>query len=358
MKVMHLLSSNKFSGAENVVCQIISAFKETDIEFIYVSPDGPIADKLKQLHIRFVPVKYLNILDLKKIVKEEKPDLIHGHDMLASLFATIAVRRIPIISHIHNNNFGFKGIVPFAMAATYRMAAHRAKHIFWVSEAAYQGYRYKKHYKEKSSILHNVIDIEELYKKVKLDNCEYRYDVIFLGRLTFPKNPERVLSVIQKVKENKKDIKVAMVGTGELDEKIRNQIEEMKLQQNIELYGFVENPYKILKNSSIMLMTSRWEGLPMCALEAMALGVPIVSTPTDGLKEVVQEGITGYLREDDAELADKILEILRDEKLRSELSVKAHEQSLQINSIDKYREEIFRVYKECVNDKGYEISAE
>ena len=149
-----------------------------------------------------------------------------------------------------------------------------------------------------------------------------------------------------------------MVGTGELDEKIRNQIEEMKLQQNIELYGFVENPYKILKNSSIMLMTSRWEGLPMCALEAMALGVPIVSTPTDGLKEVVQEGITGYLREDDAELADKILEILRDEKLRSELSVKAHEQSLQINSIDKYREEIFRVYKECVNDKGYEISAE
>lgn len=36
MKVMHLLSSNKFSGAENVVCQIISAFKETDIEFIYV----------------------------------------------------------------------------------------------------------------------------------------------------------------------------------------------------------------------------------------------------------------------------------------------------------------------------------
>ena len=143
-----------------------------------------------------------------------------------------------------------------------------------------------------------------------------------------------------------------------MDEKIRNQIEEMKLQQNIELYGFVENPYKILKNSSIMLMTSRWEGLPMCALEAMALGVPIVSTPTDGLKEVVQEGITGYLREDDAELADKILEILRDEKLRSELSVNAYEQSLQINSIDKYREEIFRVYKECVNDKGYEISAE
>jgi glycosyltransferase involved in cell wall biosynthesis len=64
------------------------------------------------------------------------------------------------------------------------------------------------------------------------------------------------------------------------------------------------------------------------------------------------------LREDDAELADKILEILRDEKLRSELSVNAYEQSLQINSIDKYREEIFRVYKECVNDKGYEISAE
>lgn len=60
--------------------------------------------------------------------------------------------------------------------------------------------------------------------------------------------------------------------------------------------GFRKNPYKILKNSQVMIMTSRWEGLGMCALEAMALGVPVVSTPTGGLCEIIEDGKNGFLR--------------------------------------------------------------
>ena len=113
LKVLHLLSSDRFSGAENVVCQIITAFDgDSEVEHLYVSPEGPIRETLKEKNIRYVP-ETVNGIDLKRIVEIEQPDIIHAHDMLASLFATFCVRNIPIVSHIHNNNFGFKGVGPF-----------------------------------------------------------------------------------------------------------------------------------------------------------------------------------------------------------------------------------------------------
>ena len=196
LKVLHLLSSDRFSGAENVVCQIITAFDgDSEVEHLYVSPEGPIRETLKEKNIRYVPVKYLNGIDLKRIVRIEQPDIIHAHDMLASRFATFCVRNIPIVSHIHNNNFGFKGVGPFVTSLAYCIAARRAKHIFWVSEAAYNGFRYKKICSSKSSVLYNVINIEELNNSIKIDPEKYQYDLIFLGRLTYAKNPQRVLEV-------------------------------------------------------------------------------------------------------------------------------------------------------------------
>ena len=281
LKVLHLLSSDRFSGAENVVCQIITAFDgDSEVEHLYVSPEGPIRETLKEKNIRYVPVKYLNGIDLKRIVRIEQPDIIHAHDMLASLFATFCVRNIPIVSHIHNNNFGFKGVGPFVTSLAYCIAARRAKHIFWVSEAAYNGFRYKKICSSKSSVLYNVINIEELNNSIKIDPEKYQYDLIFLGRLTYAKNPQRVLEVTKILKNQKDDIKVAMVGAGELENELRNFVKDNQLEKNVDFWGFRKNPYKILKNSQVMIMTSRWEGLGMCALEAMALGVPVVSTPT------------------------------------------------------------------------------
>ena len=63
MKVLHLLASDRFSGAENVVCQIIEMFKtDDDLEMFYCSPPGQIETALKERDIRFVPIKKLTPL--------------------------------------------------------------------------------------------------------------------------------------------------------------------------------------------------------------------------------------------------------------------------------------------------------
>ena len=88
MRILHILTSNRFSGAENVVCQIIGMMKdEPDVEMRYCSPDGQIREALAEREITFAPISELSVSEVKRAIKETKPDIIHAHDMRASFVA-------------------------------------------------------------------------------------------------------------------------------------------------------------------------------------------------------------------------------------------------------------------------------
>lgn len=343
MKVLHLLTSNRFSGAENVVCQIIGMMKtEPNMEMVYCSSDGQIREVLDERDIQFIPLKNFSLGEIKRVIKEQKPDIVHVHDMRASFYAAKACGNTPLISHVHNNNFDSRGIS--AKSIAYYFAARKAKHIFWVSQSSFDGYAFHVFFKKKSSVLYNIIDIEALYKKMEVDGNRYRYDVVYVGRLTPPKNPKRLMAVLRKVCANCPNIKIAVVGTGDLEEETKKLCKEWNLQNNIQFLGFQSNPLKMLHDAKVMVMTSRWEGTPMCALEAMALGVPIVSTPTDGLCELITDGKNGFLSDDDDILAERIVNVVTDNDIRKKLSEDAIAFSKAYNDIEKYKKRILEAY--------------
>lgn len=346
MKVLHLLNTDRFSGAENVVCQIIGMMKDIpSLEMIYCSREGLIRGVLEEQKITFVPIRNLTCRELKRIVREEKPDLIHAHDMKAGFVAALVCGKIPLISHIHNNAFNSRRISLKSIAYIY--AAIKAKHVFWVSQSSFDGYAFHKAFKKKSSVLYNIIDIEVLRQKMSLDKNTYDYDLVYIGRLTYPKNPQRLMNVMRMVKKNLPNIKIAVIGTGELEEETKKLAREYDLLANISFLGFQSNPLKILHDSKMMVMTSRWEGTPMCALEAMALGVPIVSTPVDGLKKLVKNGENGFLSSDDSILAQHICAVLNNEKLYSNLSSNQIKKSIALNDLQKYRDTMISIYRSC-----------
>ena len=338
MRIMHLLASNKFSGAENVVCQIINMFRdETDIEMIYCSPDGDIRSALTERAVNFVPVK-----EIKNVIKKQKPDLIHAHDMRASFIAAQTSGKIPFVSHIHGNFAGLNKATPKAIAYAY--AASKAKHVFWVSKSSFDNYVFKGIAKKKSSVLYNVIDVEALNEKAFSDSNTYNYDVVFLGRLTWEKDPERLIRVIDLVVKKRPQTRIAIVGTGDMEEQTKSLATALSLNNNIDFLGFRSNPLKILHDSKVMLMTSIREGTPMCALEAMALGVPIVSTPTDGMKDLVEDGKTGYLSDDDCLLCKNIFGIISNYDLREKMSLNSTKNFNFFNDLRKYKKILREAY--------------
>lgn len=129
IKILHVLVSGTYNGAENVVCQIIDMFKDdNNIEMYYCSLDGPVRIALEERGINFQPVKELSIKELKRVIRNVQPTIVHAHDMRAGFLASLACGKIPLISHIHNNNYDSRSIS--LKAILYLYAALKAKHIF------------------------------------------------------------------------------------------------------------------------------------------------------------------------------------------------------------------------------------
>lgn len=346
MKIVHLMSTNAFSGAENVACQIINLFKnEEQFNMVYVSEIKANKLNLDERNIDYYDLKKFNFKNVRKAIRDLRPDVIHAHDAKAIIMACFCSKNIKIVAHIHGNHENLRrfNLKTFLLNSI----KNKIEKYVWVSESALKDFFYSKNIENKSTVVYNVVDGIELQKKTDLC-CEKDslYDIIFLGRLSYPKNPLRALEVISIISKKKKYLKVAFVGDGELREDFLKKIEYDKLGDVIDFYGFVNNPYKILKSSKILLMTSRYEGTPMSALEAIALGIPIVSTPTDGLVDIIKDGETGYISNDDKELAKKILLLISDEKVRKKMSNNVLEYSSKINNVDTYKNKLKKIYIE------------
>lgn len=342
IRVIHLLASNKFSGAENVVCQIVKMCEDT-CEMFYCSPKGPIENSLKDKGVKYIPINKLTKKELKKIYNEYKPDMIHAHDVRASIVASSFSKKCKIISHIHGNDERKMGKISLK-SLLYALCLKKFSRIFWVSESCLEKYYFKKLATNKSEVLYNIIDVDDLIKLSKNDSNNYDYDICFLGRLTEVKNPLRALEIMKDVISKDRAVKCAVIGNGNMFEDCQNFIKENNLAENIEMLGFMKNPYKILSNSKLLLMSSINEGTPMVVLEAFALGVPLVSTPIDGALELIKDEKMGVLYNTNEEAVNHILKIIAADNTETKKYLCNF--SKNYNNQDIYKAKILDAYKQ------------
>ena len=343
MKILHLLNTNSYSGAENVACQIIDLFKnEPNIEMAYCSPDGSIKETLAERKIRFVPMKKLSVLELKRVIKGENPDLIHAHDFRASIISTMVCRKIPIISHLHNNSPWLKkfGIYSFAYGATCR----KYKAILTVSDSVFDEFVFGNKFRSKLTVIGNPVNVHEIQSKV-LDTCNEKiYDVGFCGRFSTSKKPEGFIEIVDNLHKEIPNIKAAMVGSGEQSDEMKDLIKQKGLENVITLYGFQNNPYEIMKTFKILCMPSRWEGFGLVAVEALALGVPVVCSNVGGLPGIVNDEC-GKVCADDREMFKECFKLLTDKSKYISKSEKAFERAAQLDNIENYKDTVYKVYR-------------
>ena len=346
MKVLHVLASNKYSGAENVACQIIDMFKnDRDIEMAYCSPEGSISETLKDKNILYIPIKKLSLSEIKKVIKEYNPDVIHCHDLKAVVVCS-NFKNIKKIAHIHVNHPKMSKLSLRSIIAKY--ALKKSNHIFWVSDSCFNDFIFKKSFKSKSDVLNNIISIEDLEKKIDKDREKYEYDVVYCGRLTEQKNPMRMIDIFEKLKLKKQNVKIVVCGNGDLFDDFKNEIKNRGLEDNVQMLGFVANPFDIIFHSKIMILTSYFEGTPMTALESLALGTPIVSTNIDGMKKLITNGYNGYLYETNEEAVEIIIDLINNEQKLLKLKKEAKDFSEKYNDKKTYKSILCEKYEELL----------
>ena len=346
MKVLHILNSSSFSGAENVACQIIQMFKNTDIEMAYCSREGKIREALKEKNVNFLSITNMSVGEINRVIEEYKPDILHAHDMRAAYISSKNSPKIPVVCHIHNNAFDSRRISKKSIA--FLLASLSISHIFWVSDESMNQFVFSKSVKKKSSVLHNIIDIESLNNKADEDKFSYANDLVFVGRLSEEKNPMRLLDIVSEIKQTKQDITLSIVGDGNYKEIMEKEVNDKGLTSNVTFYGFLNNPYKLVKESSIMILTSIREGLPMCILEALALGTPVVSTPVGAIKDLITDGSNGFLCNENSEFSNRIIELLNNEQKYVSMSLQSTRFAKQYNNKSSYMSSLSNAYNEAI----------
>ena len=161
------------------------------------------------------------------------------------------------------------------------------------------------------------------------------------------KSPQDFIKLAAAIKKGFPDTKFILVGDGVLRKKVCSLIKKLKLERDVILTGWRNDIPLVLSSLDVFVLTSRWEGLPISALEAMAAEVPLVATDTGGIREIITSGKTGYLVKtgDIQAMRNRVSELLKNPGQRNEFARLSREtvgsEEFSLNNMLKATEEIY-----------------
>jgi glycosyltransferase involved in cell wall biosynthesis len=153
--------------------------------------------------------------------------------------------------------------------------------------------------------------------------------VTHIGRFAVQKNHALLVEAFAQVRSDA-PLYLLLVGGGELENAVREQVAALGLQERVRFLGVRADVADILRASDVFVLSSRWEGNPMSVMEAMAAGLPVVSTAVGGVPELVQEGATGLLvpSEDTGALACALQALVDDPARRQAMGAAARQHAI------------------------------
>ncbi len=196
---------------------------------------------------------------------------------------------------------------------------------------------------DKLEVIHNIIPTEEIRRRSKEFSVDKpgRKMICTVGRIVEQKRHDRLLEAIRILKERGADVELRILGTGDLEEKMKGYAKKLGIDDMVSFLGFQPNPYPYIAASDIFVLSSDTEGYPTVVCEAMVLGKPIVSTHITGSGELLKDGVGVLTALTPEALADGIESVLNSQEMAEELSRKALEASQQFRT-DKVLEKVYR----------------
>jgi glycosyltransferase involved in cell wall biosynthesis len=171
----------------------------------------------------------------------------------------------------------------------------------------------------KRMVIYNPIDITKI---IRLANQEEKqslelFTIVTVGRLTHPKKMDRVIRLAARCKQEHIKVRFQIIGDGELKEELLALRKILDVEDTVEFTGFIRNPFPYIKNANLLLLSSGYEGFGLVVCEAMALGVPVISTKTAGPVEIIDNDTYGLLCEhDDESIYQAVKKMIENEPLR------------------------------------------
>ncbi len=338
MKIGFLINDLNAGGAERATASLASSFANHGIhtEIITFSDTEsfyPLDEKVLRVPVGFEEIEHSlslkriigavkRMLQLRSFVKKRKLDILIGMSFSMTWYTVFCTlfTKTKAVGTERNNPYRYK-------ASKFNTVLRK---IFYgiCDGYIFQTEKSAKFFTEKlkrtDAILPNAIFNENVYKLTPPDTGEKV--ICAVGRLNKQKRFDLLIDAFALIADSMPDYKLIIYGEGELRNELQSQIDSKNLSDRIALPGTDAQALKQVNKSSVYVLSSDYEGMPNVLMEAMALGVPCVSTRCDmGPEELIEDGVNGLLVDTGSseQIADAIIKILTDRELAETLSENA-----------------------------------
>jgi len=389
IRVLRIIARLNIGGPAIQTILLTNALNNDEFESLLVTGvvekgEGQMDFLIERYHVKSVLIPELgrnirpirDIMTLFKVygvIKQFKPHIVHTHTSKAGFMGRVAsmLAGVPVKIHTFHGHTFFGYFNPLAsrfFLKIERILALFTDRIIAVSPLQFEEIvdKYKVTKREKCIVIPLGIDLDAFLKidptaKIKKEIGFNDDDMVIgtVGRMTDIKNHRLFLSIASLMYDSIRTPKLrfAIIGNGELKRDIIRYRDELGLTDIVRIFDWQSDIAKFYRAFDIFLLTSRNEGTPVSCIEAMASGLPVVSTAVGGVPDVVKNGQTGYVIKsfDPAAFTNTISMLMHDKDARFALGMEGRKFVKDAFSKERLIKDIKSLYHEILKEKGVKI---
>lgn len=373
--LLHLVDGLIAGGAEILITHIIKALGAEHYEHYvyYLVSDGPVREKLEEFGIqvfkgkerasikqpiRFLATLFPQILDLISLIRRKDIQVMHSHMRKANQLAVIVSKlsRTAVFVTVHTpaafvDKRSIWDLRVYFNKSVNQFIYRAADRVIVVSREIKEIIQHRFGLKDtkilllKNGIVCNGDTNRPLDLQKEFPISANRLKLIAVGRLVPLKSFDILIrSVKEVVNQGLDDLLVLIAGEGEDRIRLEKLIRDLRVERFVKLLGLRHDVIGLMRASDVFIIPSRYEGLSLAMIEAMACGLPIIASDARGLKDYITNEQNGLLFpvDDWKALAERILQLANNRKLRNKLShgaresfEKEYDMRKNIRSLDK-----------------------
>jgi len=308
LRVLHILPSIHGYGAERLVVEFLKRLSSPQFDVALLTIYEPESDEYADLLFPVLHAGRKNRNDrlflwrLISEIRRYRPDIVHTHTHVGKYWGRVAavLASVPRIVHTEHNPCDFRRS-PFEKVADWTLHRMTSRVITFFREQGKALVDFESLPSEKLCVIPNglafsksSIDRQDARRRLGMEAASIA--VMLVGRMEYQKNHILALRAFAALPEEiRKQTLLFFAGSGEEEDVLRGLAHALEIAGRVRFLGYRNDVPSLLAGVDLVLMTSWFEGMPLALLEAMIAGVPIVSTPWLGARNMLADGRFGFL---------------------------------------------------------------
>ena len=340
-RVLHVIYSLYRGGAERIIEAQLLGGDRRRFEYLVcsITSGGDLIDRMSNAGARvFLLGKRrrgdaTTVTKLASLIRREHIDLLHVHNPPGMFWGTLAqIASGTGVPMVRTEHLPYPpGDLPALFRRLYPGFTKRTKRVICVSERVRQSFAEQfPALADRFVAIQNGIRFQDYEKLPPRAECRAQFKLLpgikligTVGRMSTQKNHRLLLEAFSRVQQTIPDVHLAIIGEGELRDDLAAHAADLGVSESVSLVKVTPKMDYFYGAIDLFCLSSDTEGIPLTLLEALASGVPVVSTEVGGIPEVIESGRTGWLvPKGSAEfLAKRMVELLQDPSLAAEFAL-------------------------------------